>query len=56
MAAENWACDPEVVEFLITKYSSDVNKQDKVCDSEKYFVFSVQAVMFWINQHVIMFV
>ena len=37
-------CDPEVVEFLITNYSLDVNKQDKVCDSEKYFAFSVQVV------------
>ena len=49
MAAKNLACDPEMVEFLITNYSLDVNKQDKVCDSEKYFVLSIQGVMFWIN-------
>ena len=36
--------DPEVVEFLITKYSLDVNKKDKVCDSEKYFVSSILVV------------
>ena len=39
----------KLVEFLITNYSLDVNKHDKVCDSEKYFVFSVHVVMFWIN-------